>query len=1334
MRRVPGGGCGVVTALRVSPCGQVVAAVHAGGAVRVWALADLAPEGAADPSPLRTIPGSAGVQMEWRPDPEGGDTVDCLLVAPPGEERTGRAAARGGAQGGALSTTLSDASLEGVACASWAPGGDALALGRGGELQLATPGLEVFFSRDLEADARALEDDLEGGEPWRVESVAWLRRGAVLATCLTYPLAGGGADSDSEAEAEERCAAFIVRWSGFEEVGSGAPPRGVEVFRLDDYLVCGSIEASATPAGAGPYLRCAEVAGWGLHAVAHRKSSDCHVAIVRGGAAEAEAPPAVWELLEDEAVDPDKLQAKVPLTSEDEDNFVVGLDVDYTCHQATVRDPTNPGRYLPAGPVLCLLTSDARLLLYSLAQSVPDSDIGGLYPPGFIEPADPSVPPPSPGILKVLSRDPAGGEAPPEQEAPRTCPSLPSDDTDEGSDWEDTDEELNRRLDEADESSDAAEEGEGETSGRESSEEEVSSTPTPPREVALPSAAPFGGPAFVGGGAAAPFGGPAFVGGGAAAPFGGAAAVQTELSQWPSFGGLTLSAAPAQPAAPAVAADAQQFTFSAGPVAGVKGGSPAQEERPPQLHPQPPSEQEESPLRPKIGASKLEAANPLPPLKVDLPTLSKLEGISAPMQLVQEDFMAAVEEVCTLQADLERRVEALPLDAVQALSKEVEHLSSRGIKALSTLRGYRQEAHNLLEEHKETGRNSSYLKERYKSEDEKSAAEQLDPHLAAQQTRLAAEARRLDTHLTSLEGLLRGMELENVRKNIVGGDENSQANVPSFLRHQKSSGEALLAKVQKQHTLAISQNAVLKGLQGELEKLQSTMPEDDGAADAMEASSEDSDSDSLEESSELDSELSLEALAKSPWTGKSISVMTEHVLRHGSTPRISKANAPGDARATLASITKSKGGGLPVFGQATPPPVKAFTPALPTMPESSSFTGLSAAAQPPVPQKADVAKSQAAFSLALGGSSAKPEAPLATFSNAGQAQTTFCLGPAASDQAKSAGPAGAGSGGFANLGIKKSFGGPATTSPSPFGKPASGSAGSSPQASTGAAETTGIPGFGQSSSPKALGGFESSNPGGAQATTGAPGFGQPAGSSAFGQSSSIGVSSPLFSSAPAAAGSAPGFGGSTGAGFAAFSKGSPSGGFGAAAKTASPGSGGVFGASTQPPAGAFGSAPVPQGSGGFGAAPPAGGAGAGFGGGAQAPAFGSSPVSTFGSGQPAATGFGAAANVGAGAFGQAAVGAAQGFGSAAPPGSGGFGGTFGGVQSAGGGGFGAPAAASGGFNVPPPAGGGGFGQAAGGFGAQSQSSPFGSSTGGGFGSSTGSGSAGGSSGMWSARK
>ena len=393
------------------------------------------------------------------------------------------------------------------------------------------------------------------------------------------------------------------------------------------------------------------------------------------------------------------------------------------------------------------------------------------------------------------------------------------------------------------------------------------------------------------------------------------------------------------------------------------------------------------------------------------------------------------------------------------------------IRDRSALRGYRQEAHNLLEEHKETERNSSYLKERYKSEDEKSAAELLDPHLAAQQTKLAAEARRLDTHLTSLEGLLRGMELENVRKNIVGGDENSQANVLSFLRHQKSS-EEVLAKVQKQHTLAVSQNAVLKGLQGELEKFQSTLPEDNEAADAMEASSEDSDSDSLEGSCDFISELSLDAVSRPPWTGKSISVMTKHILRHGSTPRISKASAPGDARATLASITKSKAGGLPEFDLATPPSVKTFTSALPTMPEPSSFSVLSAASQPPVPKTADVTKSQAAFSLALGGGSAKPEAPKAAqppvpktadvtksqaafslalggsaktempaFSNAGQAQSSFSLAPAASDQPKSISPAGTGNGGFAQLGVKKSFGGPATTAPSPFGKPAPASTG-----------------------------------------------------------------------------------------------------------------------------------------------------------------------------------------------------------------------------------------------------------------------------------------------------
>ena len=1251
----------------------------------------------------------------------------------------------------------------------------------------------MFFTRDLEGDARALEDD-EGGDNWRVESVTWLRRGAVLATCLNYPVGSEG--SDSEAEAESRCATFIVRWSGFDTVGASAPPHDVEVFRLDDYLVCGSIEAGATLPGTGPYLRCAEVAGWGLHVIAHRKSSDCHVALVRGGAAEAEAPPAVWELLEDEAVDPDKLQAKVPLTVEDEDNFVVGLDVDYTCHQATVRDPTNPGRYLPAGPVLCLLTSDGRLLLYSLAQNVPDGEIGGLYPPGFIEPADISVPPPSPGILKVLSLGGAAGEDGDNASAQAAQTNLPDDDP-----VDPYKEDLERRCAlPSDDTSDfesggygyeesTAEEGEGETSGRESSEEEVSSTPPPPKETVPPPGAPFGTGKTTGGfslgvQSTSPgmfgttnFGGQANPPVTKSKPFGGGgvpAQPQPPQTLSGNFGGASMFAVASPSHPPPAPAAAQHFSFSPAPLkSSTKDEAPKEEEeeeeRLPQLQPQPLCERDESPLGVKMAGSVAEAPKPLPPLKIDLPVLSRLEGISAPMQLVQEDFMAAVEEVCTLQADLERRVESLPLEAVKSLSKEVEGLISRAIKALSTLRGYRQEAHNFLEEHKETERNSAYLKERYKSEDGEGAAAQLDPHLATQQAKLGAEARQMDTRLASLEGLLRGMELESVRKNIVGSDENSQANVPSFIRSRKSSGEAMLAKVQKQHTVALSQNAVLVGLRRELEKLQTASGELDDLPDAMEASSENSYSESLSGGSDLGSESSLENVLKSPWTGRNISLMKKHILRQGKTPRISKAKAPGDARAALASIQKSKKLEIhPTLELPTPRTGRAAAPMLPTIPASKPFEALPVASQP-VLKKADVAQSQQAFSLALGGA-AKPEAspvpkaaqpPVPKKADVAQSfslfsqqalpqqalakdgskvtsptsdssapKSVFSLTPAASDQSQSASPSGSAPVAFGQIGSKpvKSFAGPATTAPSPFGTPAAAASSGGPsQASPGAAPVAGTPPFGQSSSPKTLGAFGSSALVGAQAATGSPGFGQPAMASGFGQSAGGGAGSTLFSSAAAAPTSAPAFGSSGGGGFAAFSKGSPSGGFGGAAKAASPGGTG-FGNSSQTSTG-LGSTAAPAAGSPFGAGAAAGG---GFGGAQTTGASGAfGAASTFGGGQgqPAPV-FGTAATPGG--AGQPTAGAVPAFGTTTAPGVGGSGGfaAFGRGQ---GGSFGEAAAGGGsGFGVAV-GGSGGFGQATGGFGAQS--SPFGSSAtpGGGFGSAA-PGGAGSSSGMWSARK
>lgn len=79
----------------------------------------------------------------------------------------------------------------------------------------------------------------------------------------------------------------------------------------------------------GPYLHTCDVPDWGITVMAHSKSDDMHFRVL-GGSFQASDLPVVLDM-------PWEGNITIPLTEDDEDNYVVGIGMDFTSSMVCFR-------------------------------------------------------------------------------------------------------------------------------------------------------------------------------------------------------------------------------------------------------------------------------------------------------------------------------------------------------------------------------------------------------------------------------------------------------------------------------------------------------------------------------------------------------------------------------------------------------------------------------------------------------------------------------------------------------------------------------------------------------------------------------------------------------------------------------------------------------------------------------------------------------------------------------------------------------------------------------------------------------------------------------------
>ena len=109
----------------------------------------------------------------------------------------------------------------------------------------------------------------------------------------------------------------------------------------------------------GPVLNANSFSPWNIAFVTHRKAWDNQLLTVR---AALDKPPCVLE------VDDDRCFASVPMTVEDENNYVTGLGIDLTGAGGQMLNPQDKSApALAKGPVLLFSTTDGRITLLKCA-------------------------------------------------------------------------------------------------------------------------------------------------------------------------------------------------------------------------------------------------------------------------------------------------------------------------------------------------------------------------------------------------------------------------------------------------------------------------------------------------------------------------------------------------------------------------------------------------------------------------------------------------------------------------------------------------------------------------------------------------------------------------------------------------------------------------------------------------------------------------------------------------------------------------------------------------------------------------------------------------------
>jgi len=109
----------------------------------------------------------------------------------------------------------------------------------------------------------------------------------------------------------------------------------------------------------GPVLNASSFSPWNIAFVTHRKAWDNQLLTIRVA---LDKPPCVLE------VDDDRCFASVPMTVEDENNYVTGLGIDLTGAGGQMLNPQDKSApELAKGPVLLFTTTDGRITLLKCA-------------------------------------------------------------------------------------------------------------------------------------------------------------------------------------------------------------------------------------------------------------------------------------------------------------------------------------------------------------------------------------------------------------------------------------------------------------------------------------------------------------------------------------------------------------------------------------------------------------------------------------------------------------------------------------------------------------------------------------------------------------------------------------------------------------------------------------------------------------------------------------------------------------------------------------------------------------------------------------------------------
>lgn len=221
-----------------------------------------------------------------------------------------------------------------VEAADWSPGGELVALSRGQRLDFMK-----WESRTIAGSVVIADLEEDESQSAVIDTVAWLQTNTMFVGVTCFE---GSEEMDSFSG--------TVRWEKGWDFTSAAS-NSLQVQKVGVF----PLEVDATGPGEGPYLLSAYVEAYGTVVYSHRKANDTHLRVTEMDQALGSTEVEVVE---------DALQLRVPLAQGDEDNYVVGLTMDYSVMKPVPHPTDDQAPDIPPSPTLVLLTIDGYLRLY----------------------------------------------------------------------------------------------------------------------------------------------------------------------------------------------------------------------------------------------------------------------------------------------------------------------------------------------------------------------------------------------------------------------------------------------------------------------------------------------------------------------------------------------------------------------------------------------------------------------------------------------------------------------------------------------------------------------------------------------------------------------------------------------------------------------------------------------------------------------------------------------------------------------------------------------------------------------------------------------------------